>query len=242
MFDSPILFVWLALLVISLAWTLILYRRLSASRKEIQLLNDRVNKTKLASTDRMLDSAKYKLDPHLLKNALNAIQSHAYQSYYALDKLSNMLDYILYESDTRLVRLADEIAFAENLIEVNRLKISPLFDLHVRKKIPETSEELLIAPFISINPIENAFKHADIQRENSFISVIFEVRDRVFSLSVSNKMQPKVAGNTDRRGGLGNQAFKERLERIYGEKYRLTTETNGDIYQVRLEIELHADD
>ncbi|PPL02917.1 Histidine kinase [Parapedobacter indicus] len=241
MFNLPFSFVWFALLILCMVGIFICYRRLAESKKEIRRLNEKIDKSKMGATDAVADLFKYKLDPHLLKNALNAIQSHAYQSYYALDKLSNVLDYILYESDTRFVRLKEEIAFAENLIEINRLKISPLFDLHVRKKISETCGDLMIAPFISINPIENAFKHADIQSENSFISVIFEAKDDLFLLSVSNKIQPNIVGGGDQRGGLGNKAFKNRLDRIYDQQYRLTTETDGDAYQVRLEIKLHAE-
>ncbi|SEK40257.1 sensor histidine kinase [Parapedobacter koreensis] len=237
----PYLLVLSVALLIGLGVVWWFYRQLSKSKAEIQALGAKLEGQKTMVAEVLADPFKYKLDPHLLKNALNAIQSHAYQSYYALDKLSNILDYILYESDTRFVPLKDEIAFAQNLIEINRLKISPLFDLHVRKKIGEEFADLPIAPFVTINPIENAFKHADVQSEHSFISVVFEVRDNRFLLSVSNKIQPKTMQNNSHRGGLGNKAFISRLDQIYGQDYRLQTETDGDVYQVKLEIKLHAD-
>ena len=56
-----------------------------------------------------LESLEYKLNPHLFKNILNSIQSHAYQTFFALDKLANVLDYILYESRNRLVTPKEEI-------------------------------------------------------------------------------------------------------------------------------------
>lgn len=187
------------------------------------------------------ESIDYKLDPHLLKNALNAIQSHAYQSYHALDKLSNVLDYILYETDGKFVKLKDEIAFAQNLIEINKLKISPLFDLHIRKKISPEAGELFIAPFMTINPIENAFKHADVQNENSFISVVFEVMDNQFILIVSNRIQPKQF-TTSNLGGLGNKTFAQRLKKIYGSDYHLNTEQKEGIYTVTVKIKLYKND
>ncbi|CDS93311.1 MULTISPECIES: sensor histidine kinase [Sphingobacterium] len=183
----------------------------------------------------------YKLDPHLLKNALNAIQSHAYQSYHALDKLSNVLDYILYETDGTFVKLKDEIAFAQNLIEINKLKISPLFDLHIRKKISPEAGDMLIAPFMTINPIENAFKHADVQNENSYISVVFEVVEDYFYLTVSNRIQSKQR-TTNTLGGLGNKTFIQRLKSIYGEDYSLNTEQKEDIYTVTVKIKLYKND
>src|SRR5690606_37865509 len=66
-----------------------------------------------------LEALESKLDPHLFKNILNSIQSHAYQTYFAIDKLSNVLDYILYESKKKFVSPKDEIDFAMNLIEIN---------------------------------------------------------------------------------------------------------------------------
>lgn len=187
------------------------------------------------------EMSTYKLDPHLLKNALNAIQSHAYQSYHALDKLSNVLDYILYETDGTYVKLKDEIAFAQNLIEINKLKISPLFDLHIRKKISVEAGEMLIAPFMTINPIENAFKHADVQNENSFISVVFEVIDDYFHLTVSNRIPHKQQIESN-LGGLGNKTFAQRLKNIYGTEYSLNTEQKENIYTVTLKIKLYQND
>lgn len=187
------------------------------------------------------EAIRYKLDPHLLKNALNAIQSHAYQSYNALEKLSNVLDFMLYESDQKWVKLKDEVSFARNLIEINRLKISPLFDLHVRIRVPSNVENLLVPPFISINPIENAFKHTDYQHDDSFISVVYEVREDRLVLLVSNKMASYTPGQPQ-TGGVGNKAFQSRLHSIYKENYRLEVEQKEEIYHVRLEIKLLQND
>ena len=96
-----------------------------------------------------LETLESRLDPHLFKNILNSIQSHAYQTYFALDKLGNVLDYILYESKNRLVTPKEEIEFALNLIEINKIKVSPLFELKVKTKIDEADplyQQRLLAP------------------------------------------------------------------------------------------------
>lgn len=229
---------FLAFLVLVLL-TVFLYWKISILKRQNELLtkqNRDVNSITLPD-----ETTIYKLDPHLLKNALNAIQSHAYQSYHALDKLSNVLDYILYETDGTFVKLKDEIAFAQNLIEINKLKISPLFDLHIRKKISPEAGDMLIAPFMTINPIENAFKHADVQNENSYISVVFEVVEDYFYLTVSNRIQSKQR-TTNTLGGLGNKTFIQRLKSIYGEDYSLNTEQKEDIYTVTVKIKLYKND
>ncbi len=142
-----------------------------------------------------LETLESKLNPHLFKNILNSIQSHAYQTYFALDKLGNVLDYILYESKNRLVTPKEEIEFALNLIEINKIKVSPLFELKVKTKIDEADplyQQRILAPLISVDLIENAFKHADLQKADAFISIVFELKDSIFYLTVSNKISTKV--------------------------------------------------
>jgi len=234
-------FILAGIIVVCLVIILILLVELRKLRKNGTASNQ-LTVEKAASRVQDLDLFRYKLNPHLLKNALNAIQSHAYQSYYALDKLSNVLDYILYESDGRYVLLKDELQFAFNLIEINRLKTSPLFDLHIRNKIDAdmpTFRKLNIAPFITINPIENAFKHADLQSDDAFISVIFDLRDEWFHLSVSNKIPP--GSKHQQKGGIGNKAFRDRLQTLYGNRFELKEDSDGNVYTTHLKIKLHAD-
>ncbi|MBK6620161.1 MAG: histidine kinase [Saprospirales bacterium] len=49
-----------------------------------------------------------------------------------MDKLANVLDYILYQSAQQYVSLREEVEFALSLIEINRLKVNPLFDLRLQ--------------------------------------------------------------------------------------------------------------
>lgn len=234
---------WLTVIVLCTASGCIflaMYHKIQLLTKTIKDLSLRTEHKSIGGFDSAI--APYKLDPHLLKNALNAIQTHAYHSYHALDKLSNVLDYILYESDDRFVKLKDEVSFAQNLIEINRLKINPLFDLHLRVKISPEAGNLMIAPFSTINSIENAFKHADLQSENSFISIVFEVVENTFILSVSNKIQLGSSFKNGRRGGIGDITFKNRLDNLYGDSYKLITEQKDQVYHVRLEIPLYAND
>lgn len=194
----------------------------------------------LKTHDLELQNIKYKLNPHLFKNTLNSIQSHAYQTYYSLDKLANVLDFILYESDRKYVSLKEELDFAMSLIEINRLKTSPLFDLRIKNKIDETNPfytQELIAPLITVDLIENAFKHADLQNTDAFIAITFELKDNEFSLSVSNKISPKVPMKKS-NSGFGKENLKKRLDIIYKNNYVLEQSTEGEIYIAHLKINL----
>ncbi len=187
-----------------------------------------------------LETLQSRLNPHLFKNILNSIQSHAYQTYFALDKLANVLDYILYESLNKFVTPKEEIEFALNLIEINKIKLSPLFELKVKKKISENEplyEQRLMAPLISIDLIENAFKHADLQSTDSFISIVFEFNESSFALTVSNKISGKTIMKKE-KAGIGAETLEQRLGIIYGDHFRLDKFTEGDVFIAHLKINL----
>lgn len=204
-----------------------------SSASKFVMLESKVNSLQLQA----LES---RLNPHLLKNILNSIQSHAYQTYFALDKLANVLDYILYESRNRLVSPKEEIEFAMSLIEINKIKLSPLFELKVKTRIDEDDpmyHSELLAPLISIDLIENAFKHADIQNPDAFISILFEFSNGVFSLTVSNKISTKTP-LPKAKGGIGTETLDERLKLIYKDAFVLDRFTEGDVYIAHLKINL----
>ena len=180
------------------------------------------------------------MNPHLFKNIFNSIQSHAYQTYFALDKLANVLDYILYESRKKFVTPKEEIEFALNLIEINKIKISPLFDLKVKTKVDETEplyEQKLLAPLISIDLIENAFKHADIQSPDAFISIVLEFKSNHFILTVANKISPKPIMKKD-KSGIGAEVLEERLKIIYDDNFKLDRFVENNVFIAHLKINL----
>ncbi len=187
-----------------------------------------------------LENLESKLNPHLFKNILNSIQSHAYQTYFALDKLANILDYILYESRKKMVTPREEIEFALNLIEINKIKISPLFELNIKTKINENDpllDQKIMAPLTTIDLIENAFKHADLQSPDAFISIIFEFRNYEFYLTVSNKISSKPPINKE-HSGIGQESFDQRLKIIYEDNYKLERFVEHDVYIAQLKIDL----
>lgn len=223
-------------------WTilLIIYQYIKRIKKEKKAIEDKNRLLELKIQSLELDSIKYKLNPHLFKNALNSIQSHAYQTYYSLDKLANVLDFILYESDRSTVSLKEEIDFSLSLIEINRLKLSPLFNLKVKNKINDAENSILnlgIAPLVTVDLIENAFKHVDIQHQDSFISIIYEFKKGMFILNVSNKIGAiqKIKKNNS---GFGNENLEKRLMILYGNQFSIERFVEDDIYTAILKIKL----
>lgn len=217
----------------------LLFKLNSLNKQKDKLQSDyKVLENKINSVE--LEDLKYKINPHLFKNILNSIQSHAYQTYFSLDKLSNVLDYILYETDKRFVSVKEELHFALNLIEINKLKLSPLFDIKIKNKIHEDHplyDQDLLAPMISVDLIENAFKHADLQSGDSFISITFELKDDYFALTVANKVSAKPVLKKS-NSGVGKESTKKRLDIIYKECYTLEQFVENDVFISHLKLNL----
>ena len=234
---SKLLFI-IALLLIGVAgWLFLRMRRAEKVRKDLE---GRFMELETRNNTLQLQTLESRLNPHLFKNILNSIQSHAYQTYFAMDKLSNVLDYILYESQNRYVSPREEIEFALNLIEINKIKLSPLFSIYVKKKIDEMDglyEQKILAPLISIDLIENAFKHADLQSGDAFISIVIEFKDGVFTLMVQNKISGKSAFHKE-NSGLGTTTLEQRLKILYNHCYKLERYAQDDVYVAQLKINL----
>jgi LytS/YehU family sensor histidine kinase len=240
--DIALLIFITALVIIAILGAVIIYllrqlRNADKTRNDVQAkfttLENKVDSLQL-------ETLESRLNPHLFKNVLNSIQSHAYQTYFALDKLANVLDYILYESRNRFVTPQEEIEFALNLIEINKIKVSPLFELKVKSKLDDEDPlytQRIMAPLISIDLIENAFKHADLQSADAFISIVFEFKDSTFSLTVSNKISTKTALRKE-KGGIGSETLEQRLKLIYKNNFRLDRFKEEDVFIAHLKINL----
>ncbi len=215
--------------------------RLQKSVREQQALASKYQEIENSYNQVQLENLDSRLNPHLFKNILNSVQSHAYQTYFALDKLSNVLDYILYDSRNKLVTPKQEVDFALNLIEINKIKLSPLFDLKVKLKVNENEplyHQHLLAPFISIDLIENAFKHADLRSPGAFISVIFEFNANTFGLTVANKISTKTPIKKE-KSGFGTEALEQRLKIIYNDHFKFDRFVEDDVYIAHLKIDLY---
>ena len=238
--DFTLLYVISGILFLALAAIGWLVYRLRESRNRRRNAEAHYRLLELKVNDLHLETLESRLNPHLFKNILNSIQSHAYQTYFALDKLANVLDYILYESQKKLVSPKEEIEFALNLIEINKIKVSPLFELKVKTRIDQAEplySQKLMAPLISVDLIENAFKHADLQSADAFISVFFEFRDSHFYLTVSNKVSEKKALEKE-RSGIGATTLEQRLKIIYKDHFKLERFKENDTYIAHLKIDL----
>jgi len=104
---------------------------------------------------------KSKLDPHLLFNTINNIDAliikDAVEASNYLNKLSDIMRFMLYETMADKILLSQEIEYIEKYIALQKIRTANVNYIHftVSGNVGDKS----IAPMIFIPFIENAFKH-----------------------------------------------------------------------------------
>ncbi|GET34963.1 histidine kinase [Prolixibacter bellariivorans] len=183
------------------------------------------------------------VNPHFLFNTLNNLYSLALQSSdkvaVGLARLSEIMRYMLKESDTDKVSLDREINYLQSFIELQKLRFrDPGF---VAVEISGDFSGKVIAPMLLIPFIENAFKHGNKDAPSPGIIIKLGIEQQTFLLQVTNDYKEKSDTPTNNGlNGIGLDNVKKRLELLYKNKYRLEINKKRDEkkFEVRLTIEL----
>ena len=168
-----------------------------------------------------LKNLRNQLNPHFLLNTLNNIYAliafDTDKAQQAVQELSKLLRYVLYDNQQTYVPLGKETDFIRNYIELMRIRLSA--NVRVETKIdvrPDSRTE--IAPLIFISLIENAFKHGISPTEPSFIRIHFSESPGEIHCEITNSYHPKSVA--DKSGsGIGLEQVRKRLELTYPGHY-----------------------
>jgi len=199
-------------------------------------LENKILETQLQLKDQELQYLKKQIHPHFLFNTLNTIYGFALkQSKNTPDiilKLSNLLDYILYQVNKPKVSLKEEILHVKEYIDLEKIRFQDT--LKVLFTFNEISSEIQIAPMLLIPFIENAFKHGSLI--NGFLQVEIEIAlaENQMKFSIRNSF---INSNTDDpNSGIGLENIKKRLELHYSNNHHLEIENKDNWFYVNLTI------
>ncbi|RYF26207.1 MAG: hypothetical protein EOO42_02085 [Flavobacteriales bacterium] len=181
---------------------------------------------------------KSQVNPHYLFNTINDIYSLAQQQLAeapdALLKLSEVLRYMLRESDDPYVLLASEIDYLKNVIELQ--KIGHKGQAYINFEVQGAVNDQKIAPLILINFIENAFKHGVFKDKEFPIQISIVVNQHQLRFSLFNKVNTL---KKDRTGGIGLANVQRRLALIYPDRHQLYINQQNGNFTVDLKISLY---
>lgn len=224
----------------ALGWAIFFFTLGTIFRLFIQWFIDSQNKIELEKQNLKseLSMLKNQINPHFLFNSLNNIDSLINENSpiasQSLNKLAEIMRYMVYDTDKDFVSLQDELNYVANYIELQKLRIQN--DKIIQFSINGIASNKQIAPMLLIPFIENVFKHSSLKdkSENKIEIKIEIIDDRLFFFCFNT-----IAEITkDKSSGIGLENVKKRLEMIYNNNHNLTIVNSEVGYTVKLDIKL----
>lgn len=224
-------FVVLFVAVLSLAF----YNYRSVLKNED--LSNKILKNQLKLREQELRFLKMQIHPHFLFNSLNTIYGFALmkkdEAPEMILKLSNLLDYILYQTDKPSVALSKEIAHLKDYISLEKMRFHDT--LIVDTNFLNSNEDIEIAPMLLIPFLENSFKHGAIKNGKLKIDLELKATENELYFRLINSSNSDQETNI----GIGLQNIKKRLEMLYPAAFDLEIENLKNIFTVILKINLN---
>jgi two-component system, LytTR family, sensor histidine kinase AlgZ len=188
-----------------------------------------------------LNFLKAQINPHFLFNTLNNLYYLAYSksenTTEVIAKLSQMMRYMIYESNHPKVLLTKEIEYIESYISLERLRLNN--QIPIDFVVDGDVSTALITPFILITFLENAFKHGVTNNNPSaWVKISLQVNGKECVYTVSNSKIPTAQMDNVGKSGIGLQNVHRRLELSYPDQYELSTDDKNDRYSVQLKLTL----
>ncbi len=177
---------------------------------------------------------KAQLDPHFLFNTLNNIDAliikEPAKASEFLNKLSDILRFMLFETKNNKISLKKEIEYINKFIDLHRIRsTNPNYILF---EVEGSVESIEIAPMVLIPFIENALKHVPDNTVNHAIKIKLTVVNNSIHFQCKNNS----SNQNENQNGLGNNLIKKRLDLIYPSKHELIIQRKNDNYSVNLTL------
>jgi len=187
-----------------------------------------------------LNSLKQQVNPHFLFNTLNSlyalgIEENGEKTADGIAKLGTLMRYNLHDAQVDQIALSKEVDYIKKYIELQELRLTDKNKISIQ--IDEIGmDKKTIAPMLLIPFIENAFKYGVSPSEATTIDLNISLKKdtlvlQLFNTIIKNRQQKN--GN-----GIGISNTRQRLAKLYPEKYELIIEETAEEFEVHLEIEL----
>ncbi len=190
-----------------------------------------------------LSYLRTQIHPHFFFNTLSSLYSLTMKkSAQAPDivlRLSEMMRYIVYESDVRSSSLQSEIDQLNNYATIEELRFGDRMEYSIQSSGAIQGKR--ISPLLLLPFVENAFKHASADEgEKSWVTIDIKVSGEQLFFAVENSV---AKGNQQRsRPGIGLENVRKRLTLCYPGAYQLRINPGDQTYSIFLNLELHEKD
>jgi LytS/YehU family sensor histidine kinase len=238
-FLNEVIAEFILVLVFLIITTLIKFTRDSLALQDANLKIKEIEQANMISE---LQALKAQINPHFFFNTLNSIYSFSLdgseKTPELILKLSELMRYILYETNDDYISMERQLDFLRNYIYLEQLRTDE--KIKIEMEIEGTYKDLMVAPLLFVPFIENAFKHVAKEKDNSsFIRISFDLtKPDSVGFTVKNKKYHSVDPVKGSKEGIGLANVRKRLNLLYPSKHELIISDKGDVFEVKLFLEL----
>lgn len=229
------IFILVYLVVGIVSFVRLLRYQYQISNKNKQLEN-KLLEGQLLLRQKELKYLKQQIQPHFLFNTLNTLYGFALrkseETPELILKLSQLMDYMLYQMEKPYVALSEEIKHLEAYIGLEKVRFRDRLRVQMRKEI---HQDIQVPPMLFLAFIENAFKHG--VANNGFLEVDISLTTTAQEIhfEINNTISKN---NTPKKShGIGIHNTKKRLDTLYPNAYTLDTHQEQEQYKVSLIIQ-----
>lgn len=188
-----------------------------------------------------LNFLKAQVNPHFFFNTLNNLYaltiSKSDLAPHVVHKLSALMSYMLYETETQQVSLEKEVLLLQDYIDLERLRYGE--ELEVSFAIEGSLAGCTIPPLLLLPFIENSFKHSYTSKgKETCIDISLAIDKNHLKFSVCNSKNSAAITHAEGAHGLGLKNVRRRLDLLYADNYLLELEDKGPLFCIHLEIPL----
>ncbi len=201
--------------------------------------NRRLSQLQKENSEAELKVLKGQINPHFLFNSLNGIYSmslnKAEETPETVLKLSEILRYVIYDTNSNQISLSKEVKFLQDYIDLQKIRSDSRAKLTF--KISGETDKFLIAPMLLLPLVENSFKHGvKGSPDKSYINIDLSVMDHDFSFTIENNrgVVDEIEGNEYK--GIGIENVRKRLSMIYPGMHEFTVTDSQLFFRVSIKI------
>jgi len=184
-----------------------------------------------------LNYLRAQLQPHFFFNTLNNIYALAIRQSAdtapMVMQLSEMMRYILYQTNESMVPLSKEVEFLKHYVALEKIR----HHQHVKIDIDVQGDvsSVMIAPLLLLPFVENAFKHGARELiDKGEVQIVLCVQVGELLLHIKNTVPPVPVASEK---GIGLVNAQKRLELLYPGRHQLTIKESATQYEVNLSIQ-----
>ena len=191
-----------------------------------------------------LSFLRSQINPHFLFNALNtlygtALQENAERTSEGIQKLGDMMRFMLHENNQDKIPLEREKEYLVNYVDLQMLRIKDQENIEILFNRSQEACTGEIAPMLLIPFVENAFKHGISFQSKSWVKISLRCLAGSVHLDVNNSIHRSNVEDPERKSsGIGLENVRQRLELLYPGKHELVIRENELEYFVHLSIQL----